>query len=291
MIGNPPYVAETNNKPLFERLRGIDAWKDVYRGKSDYLYYFLYMATELVAPGGRLCVIVPAGWMNAGNADWLREKLASTLRLDELFLFGSYRLFAPTEDARRRDRRAPTPTVESAILLATKGKAPKGHKLRIVALEEETTAAQGLMDDVEARAPSRDRLLEEMARRAGGRQGRKSGIHVHDALQADLAHDRPWPVKHGSKDVAAKAVAHLQTQLDQRSEVIEPLEARSSIPQGIQTGADAYTNRIQRRLRNSFPTAIKQLDAAGVGAGEPIMELPPGAEKQKPWCDHPRGTS
>jgi Eco57I restriction-modification methylase len=37
VIGNPPYVAEANNKPLFERLRQIDAWKGIYRGKSDYL--------------------------------------------------------------------------------------------------------------------------------------------------------------------------------------------------------------------------------------------------------------
>ena len=47
VVGNPPYVGEANNKPLFERLRQIDAWKGIYRGKSDYLYYFLYMAAEL----------------------------------------------------------------------------------------------------------------------------------------------------------------------------------------------------------------------------------------------------
>ena len=58
--------------------------------------------------------------MNAGNADWLRGNVADELRLDELYLFGSYRLFAPEREARRRRHRAPTPTVESAILIATK---------------------------------------------------------------------------------------------------------------------------------------------------------------------------
>ncbi|CAN5529659.1 hypothetical protein BH24ACT24_BH24ACT24_07770 [soil metagenome] len=95
VIGNPPYVFESNNKVLFDRLRAIPAWREDYRGKSDYLYYFLLLAAEKVAPGGRLCVITPAGWMNAGNADWLRERLAATLRLDELYLFGRWRLFAP----------------------------------------------------------------------------------------------------------------------------------------------------------------------------------------------------
>lgn len=285
VVGNPPYVAEANNKPLFERLRQIDAWKSIYHGKSDYLYYFLYMAAELLAPDGRLCVVVPAGWMNAGEADWLREKLAGSLRLDELFLFGSYRLFAPEEDARHRSR-APTPTVESAILIATKTDSPKGHKLRVVALEDEAVAAQAISADLEAKVPDRHALLDEMVVRAKGRQGRKGGIHVHDVAQAELRGDRPWPVKHGARDVATRAVTHLQMLVDD-GKAFEPLGQRWAIPQGIQTGADAYTQRIQRRLRNSFPGALKQLDAVGAELGEPIMELPPGREKEAPWSEHP----
>jgi hypothetical protein len=287
VLGNPPYVAEANNKPLFERLRGIDAWKDLYKGKSDYYYYFLYMAAELLAPGGRLCVIVPAGWMNAGNADWLRAKLAGTLRLDELFLFGSYRLFAPEAEARARVHRAPTPTVDSAILIATKAEAPKGHKLRVVALEDEVVAGRALSDNPEVTAPDRHDLLAEMDRRAGGRQGRKGGIHVHDLRQRDLDADHPWPVKHGAKDVGPRAVAHLQGLLNRTDAAVEPMDARWSIPQGIQTGADAYTPRIQRRLRNSFPKALRKLEAEGTGLGEPILELPPGEELKPPWRDHP----
>ena len=42
---------------------------------------FCWLAVEKLAPGGRLCVIAPAGWMNAGNADFLRERLASELTL------------------------------------------------------------------------------------------------------------------------------------------------------------------------------------------------------------------
>jgi len=124
VVGNPPYVFESNNKVLFDCLRALPAWREVYRGKSDYLYYFLLLAAEKVAPGGRLCVITPAGWMNAGNAEWLRERLADTLRLDELFLFGSYRLFAPEHAGSGARRHAPTPTVESAILVATKTPPP-----------------------------------------------------------------------------------------------------------------------------------------------------------------------
>lgn len=286
VVGNPPYVAEANNKALFERLRQIDAWKGTYKGKSDYYYYFLYMAAELLAPGGRLCVIVPAGWMNAGNADWLREKLAGTLRLDELFLFGSYRLFAPEAEARARTHRAPTPLVDSAILVATKAETPKGHKMRVVALEDEAATALALSGDAEVRAPDREDLLREMVKRAAGRQGRKGGIHVHDVRQENLVADHPWPVRHGAKDVGPRVVAHLQRLL-KKAVAVEGMSARWSVPQGIQTGADAYTLRIQGRLRDSFPQALRQLEATGAEIGEPILELPQGRELESPWKEHP----
>jgi hypothetical protein len=268
VVGNPPYVSEANNKPLFDRLRQIAAWKGILRGKTDYLYYFLWLAIEKLAPGGRLAVIVPAGWMNAGQADFLREKLAAELTLEELFLFGSYKLFAPEHGI------APTPTVESAILIATKGAPPKGHKLRVVALEDEKKAGD----------PSRDELLEGMLRRiASPRGGRKGGIFVHSVAQSDLNADQPWPVKHGAADVPTLVVRHLNKQL-QRGEPFENLERSWKVFRGIETAADAYTSRIQKRLS---ATEQGQLARQGHMLGEPIYELPAGSESHVPWRDHP----
>lgn len=285
VVGNPPYVAEANNKPLFERLRQIDAWDGIYKGKSDYYYYFLYMAAELLAPGGRMCVIVPASWMNAGNADWLREQLAGTLRLDELFLFGSYRLFAPEAEARARVHRAPTPTVESAILVATKGKAPKGHKMRVVALEDEAAAALALSGDADVTAPDRRELLEEMTVRAGGRQGRKAGVHVHDLMQRELSSDSPWPIKHSKKDLAQKVVTHLDLGMTQGLNV--PLAEMWTVIAGIETGADAFTPRIRQRLQRQFPRVLQDLPE-GCDPGDPILQLGPGVEAIEPWRSNPQ---
>lgn len=276
VIGNPPYVTEANNKPLFDRLRAIPAWQSIYRGKTDYLYYFLWLAVEKLVPGGRLCVITPAGWMNAGAADFLREKLAGELTIEELFLFGSHRLFAAEQGP------APTPTVESAILVATK-KAPRtNHKLRVVALEDESEAARQLTKNPEARLPERTALLAEMARRARGKAGRRNGIHVHDLPQAELSPERPWPVKFGAEDIAARTVAHLQRMLEDESSPVEPLEASWHVFQGIQSGADAYTARIQRRLDAATRS---RLEAEGVRTGDPILELQAGAEQEPPWKD------
>ena len=269
VIGNPPYVAEANNRPLFAHLRAIPAWRGTYRGKTDYLYYFLLLAVEKLKPGGRLCVIVPAGWMNAGNADFLRERLTAELTLEELFLFGSYRVFAADQGP------APTPTVESAILVATKGPAPKRHKLRVVALEDEG-AVTGM---------PRAELLAEMGRRFAGRQGRRRGIHVHDVAQVDLRPKYPWPVKVGARDVAAQVVGQLQAALDNDSMPVEPLAMSWKVFTGIETAADAYTNRIRRSLSAS---ARHQLEAAGLRLGEPIMELPEAVASDPLWEKHER---
>lgn len=266
VVGNPPYVAEANNRPLFQHFRSLPAWKDVYRGKTDYLYYFLLLALEKLRPGGKLCVITPAGWMNAGNADFLRERLAAELTLEELFLFGSYKLFAQDQGP------APTPTVESAILVATKGAAPRGHKLRVVALEDESAVA-GL---------SRAELLEEMGRRAAARGGRRGGIHVHSVSQTDLRPEHPWPVKFGARDVATRVVAHLAQALGRDTNVV-PLQDDWIVYQGIKTSADAYTPRLQRRLTAAQRAA---LEARGASTGDPIMELPAGWEDTEPWRSH-----
>jgi N-6 DNA Methylase/Eco57I restriction-modification methylase len=286
VIGNPPYVSETGNKVLFDRLRALPGWRDEYRGKGDYFYYFLLLATEKVAPGGRICIITPASWMNAGNADRLRERIASSLRLDELYLFGSMRLFATEREERDVRVGMTPPTVESAILVATKVPAPKRHRLRVVLLEDEAEAARALTGDQEARTPPRSALLDAMIARAAGRAGRAKGLLVHDVTQTELRSTRPWPVKHATRDVAARVVTHLQGRLDAPdSSAIEILGERWAIFRGIETGADAYSARVQRRLSDRTQS---ELASRGHRKDDPILELPPGTEGEQPWRDHPQ---
>ncbi|MGH9323674.1 MAG: Eco57I restriction-modification methylase domain-containing protein, partial [Vicinamibacteria bacterium] len=268
VIGNPPYVGEANNRPLFQHFRSLVQWKGTYKGKTDYLYYFLLLAIEKLRPGGKLCVITPAGWMNAGNADFLRERLASELTLEELYLFGSYKLFAADQGP------APTPTVESAILVATKAPAPKRHKLRVVALEDETAIA----------GMTRAELLAEMTHRALARSGRRGGIHVHSVRQADLRSTYPWPVKHREEDLATRVVKALEAALDDAVTPVERLDKQWKPFMGVQTCADAYSAKIQRRLSADVR---RQLDRAGAALGEPIYALPPLASSAEPWASHP----
>ncbi len=284
VVGNPPYVAEAGNKVLFDRLRALPGWKGDYRGKSDYFYYFLLMAAEKLAPDGRLAVITPASWMNAGNAEWLREQLAGRLRLDELFLFGSMRVFATEREERDTRAGGTPPTVETAILVATRAAPTPSHKLRVVVLEDEATVAAALAGADGSHVPGRRALLEEMGRRADGATGRKGGLLVHDVPQSALRSTRPWPVKHTSRDVASRVVAHLQRRLEATRSPVELLGERWETVRGIESGADAYTARIQKRLSDQTKA---QLAAVGRLTSEPILELPPRISGQAPWKDHP----
>ena len=102
VMGNPPYVAEANNRPLFEHLRSIPAWRSVYRGKTDYLYTSCFLRSRSSGAVGGCALSCRPHWMNAGTADFLRERLATELTLEELYLFGSYKLFAVDQGRHRR---------------------------------------------------------------------------------------------------------------------------------------------------------------------------------------------
>ena len=141
-----------------------------------------------------------------------------------------------------------------------------------------------LEDEAAAGHPERGALLEEMARRAKGEPGRSGGVHAHDIRQDVLKADTAWPVKFAAEDVAMRVVSHLQELLDDATEPVEPLKVSWKVFLGIQTGADAYSQKIRRRLD---PNVRAKLENAGVTIGTPVYALPPGSEGERPWIDHP----
>lgn len=223
--------------------------------------------------------------MNAGDAGWLRERLASVLRLDEMFLFGSTRLFAPEHDDSRDPRRAQAPTVESLILIATKAPVPPRHHVRIAVLEDERALARVLTGKSDARRAERAPLLATMAGRLTGPAGRRDGILVHSVRQSALTANEPWPVKFNARDLATRVVRHLDALVVAGS--AEPLDRRWHLFRGIETGADSFSKRVQKQARKVDPEGTARLESTGARTGYPIMELPPVRGKAPPWRDHP----
>jgi hypothetical protein len=155
--------------------------------------------------------------------------------------------------------------------------------LKIVILENERATARALDPGGDSRRPDREALLAEMARRAdAGRGGRRTGIFAHSLRQQELRHEAPWPVKFGRSDLASRVVAHLDRALAQSASAVEPLGERWNVTRGIETGADAYTRRISKRLS---PESLSRMSERSFGS--PIMELPAGHELEQPWRDVP----
>ncbi|MGE4425966.1 MAG: class I SAM-dependent DNA methyltransferase [Solirubrobacteraceae bacterium] len=284
VVGNPPYVAEANNKVLFDRLRALPAWpKQDVPGKSDYAYFFLAMAVEKLAVGGRMAVITPAGWTNAGNAEWLRGKLLASMRIDEAFLFGGMRLFTPEEEDLRVAQGHGPPTVESLVLVATKvedpSTVPDDHTVRVVVVEDERAALR----DLDVGAGTRD-LVQRLGVRADGAPGRRDGVLVHDLPHGLLEAETPWPLKFTSRSVQVRVVRHMDAVLAQSRSAVERLDRRWNVAAGIETGADALQPKLLARLPAETRRA---LDGAGFGPGTPVMARPPGSEELGPWSDHP----
>lgn len=73
---------------------------------------------------------------------------------------------------------------------------------------------------------------------------------------------------------------HLAAALEDSSIAVEPISKSWKAIRGIETAADAYSRRIDRRLT---PEQRAQLVSAGLQLGDPIMELPPGSETREPW--------
>ena len=90
VIGNPPYVRHE----LFTHLKDHLAREYVtYHGMADLYVYFFERALSVLAPGGRLGLVVTNKWLRAGYAAPLRQLLAETTAVESLVDFGHAPLF------------------------------------------------------------------------------------------------------------------------------------------------------------------------------------------------------
>ena len=233
----------------------MTAWKDVYRGKSDYLYYFLSLAVEKLAPGGRLCVITPAGWMNAGNADWLRATPCRD-RCGSTSSSSSAATACSRPSARRvRRHRAPTPTVESAILIATKAKPPKVTSCGSSRWRTRPRP-RGAPGEADATLAGPRPASGGDGRASSGRQGARAESTSTMSGRPTSSHTGPG---RSSTARGRRSALSRISRLRQTGRPSSGSGERWHIPQGIQTGADAYTPPYPEPTANAFPKAEARL--------------------------------
>jgi type I restriction-modification system DNA methylase subunit len=93
VISNPPYIGQKSNQVLFEPLKKHKFWTGFYTSKSDYLYYFIIQAIELLKPKGIACLITTQYWLTATKGNNLRKYLSANVDILEIHDFGNIKLF------------------------------------------------------------------------------------------------------------------------------------------------------------------------------------------------------
>ena len=93
VVGNPPYVGEKGHKELFRRLQNHPYWNHFYKGKSDYLYYFIILGLSKLAEGGKLGFITTQYWLTADGAGNLRKYILQYAKIVEIIDFKGIKLF------------------------------------------------------------------------------------------------------------------------------------------------------------------------------------------------------
>ncbi len=93
VIGNPPYIGEKGNKPLFDRVNKTPFGQKYYEGKMDYFYFFIYKALEILKPKGVLSYITTNYFITADGAVKLRNYLKQNATFVGIINFNNYQIF------------------------------------------------------------------------------------------------------------------------------------------------------------------------------------------------------
>ena len=89
ILGNPPYIKESDNKELFVALKN----NSYYQGKMDIWYYFACRAMDLLKSRGLLSFIATNNWITNDGASILRQKLLAETTLKLYVDFGDNQIF------------------------------------------------------------------------------------------------------------------------------------------------------------------------------------------------------
>ena len=146
VVGNPPYVREAGNKPLFEFIQQAEPFRLHYQGKTDIYFYFIMQGIWLLKSNKLLGYIVPANWLEAISSQNLRIFLQSEAKVRNLIVFDGLPVFEGV-------------SVEPLIMVAEKQ--GTGHKLMYQYRTNRHQKAQEVLEKKEIIPVPNDMIHEE----------------------------------------------------------------------------------------------------------------------------------
>jgi len=94
VIGNPPYIKESENKDAFVRVKDSSEY---YKGKCDLWHIFGCKAIDLLRNGGFCSFIAQSNWVTNYGASILREKILNETKIINFIDFGNFKVFRDEE--------------------------------------------------------------------------------------------------------------------------------------------------------------------------------------------------
>ncbi|MBU5690349.1 MAG: N-6 DNA methylase, partial [Candidatus Aenigmarchaeota archaeon] len=95
VIGNPPYFTmQSTGIKIQSYFSSSSRWKDVYRGQSDILYYFIIQGLRLLKNGGFLGFITSRYWLENKWSDKLREFILNNTKITKIIDFRDFYIFS-----------------------------------------------------------------------------------------------------------------------------------------------------------------------------------------------------
>jgi hypothetical protein len=93
IVGNPPYIGEKGNRPIFEEIEKSGFGKRFYQSKMDYFYFFFHKGLDLLKDGAPLSFITTNYYLNASRADLLRKDFKARSTILKLINFNERKIF------------------------------------------------------------------------------------------------------------------------------------------------------------------------------------------------------
>jgi adenine-specific DNA-methyltransferase len=128
VIGNPPYLKETNNKHTFDLIRQSRTNR-YCMGKMDLWYAFACVAIDLTRKGGFHSFIATNNWITNHGAELLREKIMSETMMFQFVDFGDFRVF-------------PQASIQTMIYIIKKEPILKNYKISFSKFEKDNSEKQ-----------------------------------------------------------------------------------------------------------------------------------------------------
>lgn len=93
VIGNPPYIGQSGNKEIFREVKATTFGAKYHQRRMDFHYFFYHKGIDLLKDHGHLMLITTNYFLDATNADKLREDIKSRTNILGIINFNELKIF------------------------------------------------------------------------------------------------------------------------------------------------------------------------------------------------------